>query len=162
MNHHPLNINPVSINPVSTNHANRYEAKKSGFTLLEMLLVCAVITILLGIGVINYQRFRANLELRQAQQIFVQELNRARSDSRRLSQDQTISWAAHSLVVGSREIKFLDSVELVKIKGSNDLTYVAPYGRLKATNYLFELRRGDLKREVYVYGVTGKIKALGF
>jgi prepilin-type N-terminal cleavage/methylation domain-containing protein len=137
-------------------------AQVRGFTLLEMLIVCAVLAVLLTIGVMNFQRFRATLELRQAQQIFVQELNRARSDARRLSQDQNVTWTAHSMTIGTREIQLLDSIELVKVKGSNDLTYVAPYGRLKATNYLFELRRGDLIREVYVYGVTGKIKAIGF
>lgn len=92
----------------------------------------------------------------------VQELNRARSDARKVSQDQIMTWTAHSVSVGDRTIDLGDSIELVKLKGSNDLTYTAPYGRLKVTNYLFELRRGDLKREVHVYGVTGKIKAIGF
>lgn len=133
-----------------------------GFTLIEMLIVCAVLAVLLGIGVVNFQRFRNTLELRQAQQTLVQELNRARSDSRKLSQDQVMTWTAHSLNVGSRTIHFEDSIELVKVKGSNDLTYTAPYGRLKVTNYLFELRHGDSKREIYVYGITGKIKAIGY
>jgi prepilin-type N-terminal cleavage/methylation domain-containing protein len=135
---------------------------KRGFTLLEILIVCAILAVLLGIGVMNFRRLRQNLELRQAQQILVQELNRARSDSKKLSQDQLVTWTPQSLMIGSRMVSFGDSVELVKLIGSDDLTYTAPYGRLKATNYLFELRHGDLKREVYVYGVTGKIKAIGF
>jgi hypothetical protein len=94
--------------------------------------------------------------------MLVQELNRARSDARRLSQDQLVTWTTDRLMIGPRTIDFNDSIQLVKIKGSNDLTYTAPYGRLKATNYLFELRHGNLKRDVHVYGVTGKIKAIGF
>lgn len=133
-----------------------------GFTLMEMLIVCGILGILLTIGVINFQRFRNNLELRQAQQTLVQGLNRARSDARRLSLDQLVTWTTDKLVIGTRTIDFNDSIQLVKIKGSNDLTYTAPYGRLKATNYLFELHHGNLKREVHVYGVTGKIKAIGF
>ena len=136
--------------------------KQRGFTLIEMLIVCAILAILLGIGLVNFQKFRTNLELRQAQQMLVQELNRARSDSRRLSQDQLVTWNASQLMIGTRTIDFDDSIQLVKIKGSNDLTYTAPYGRLKLTDYLFELRHGELKREVRVYGVTGKIKAIGF
>ena len=136
--------------------------RQRGFTLIEMLIVCAILAILLGIGMVNFQKFRNNLELRQAQQTLVQELNRARSDSRRLSQDQTVTWTSSQLMIGTRTVDFSDSIQLVKTIGSNDLVYTAPYGRLKLTDYLFELRHGELKREVRVYGVTGKIKAIGF
>lgn len=132
-----------------------------GFTLLEMLMVCAVVAMLLSIGIINFQRLKNNLELRQAQQVLVQTLNRARSEARSSSQDQHITWTSGSITVGEKTT-MLEGVELIKIKGGNDLTFTAPYGRLKVTNYLFELRRGNLKREVHVYGVTGKVKAIGF
>lgn len=32
-----------------------------GFTLIEMMIVCVILAVLLGIGVMNFQRFRANL-----------------------------------------------------------------------------------------------------
>ncbi|MGL4612099.1 MAG: prepilin-type N-terminal cleavage/methylation domain-containing protein [Trueperaceae bacterium] len=134
----------------------------NGFTLLELLVVLAVVTILLGIAVVNYSRYRAKLELQGAQQVFVQELNRARSDSRRLSQHQRITWTDKKLAVGDREINLSDSntVTLVKVKGSNTLSYFAPYGTIGATDYKFELRgRNNLVSSVYVYGVTGKVKA---
>jgi prepilin-type N-terminal cleavage/methylation domain-containing protein len=133
---------------------------KKGFTLIEMLIVLGVLAVLLGIGVFNFIKFRKTLELRQAQQVFVQELNRARSDARKLSQDQKITWTAHQLTIGARVIS-LGDIELLKLSGSNELIYTAPYGRLKATDYHFELRHGELKSQVRVYGVTGKIKVVG-
>jgi prepilin-type N-terminal cleavage/methylation domain-containing protein len=136
---------------------------KKGFTLLELLIVLAILAVLLGIAVNNYQRYRSRLELEQAQQVFVQTLNRARSDAKRLSQNQTITWTGELLTIGEREVVLSESsgVTLVKITGANTLTYTAPYGRVASVGeYEFELQgRGDLTSKVYVYGVTGKVKA---
>jgi prepilin-type N-terminal cleavage/methylation domain-containing protein len=133
-----------------------------GFTLLELLIVLSVLAILLGIAVTGYSRYRAGLELRQAQQTFVQELNRARSEARRLSQTQSITWTDKTIVIGPREIPLSDSgnITLRNLNSQTNLNYTAPYGRVIASEYKFELRgRGDLSTMVYVYGVTGKVKA---
>jgi prepilin-type N-terminal cleavage/methylation domain-containing protein len=133
-----------------------------GFTLLELLIVIAVVALLLGIAATNYAYYRTRLELRQAQQVLVQELNRARSDARRLSQTQVVTWTDKSITVGTREVTLSSSgaVTLVKLKGANSLEYSAPYGTIRSTDYAFELRGpGKLTNTVYVYGVTGKVKA---
>mgnify|MGYP002778727679 FL=1 len=133
-----------------------------GVTLLELLVVLSVLAILLGIAVTGYSRYRAGLELRQAQQTFVQELNRARSEARRLSQTQSVTWTDKTIVIGPREISLSDSgnVTLRNLNSQTNLNYTAPYGRVIASEYKFELRgRGDLTTMVYVYGVTGKVKA---
>lgn len=134
-----------------------------GFTLLEVLIVLAVLAVLLGIAATNYSRYRAKLELKQAQQVLVQELNRARSDARRLSQSQRVTWTDKTVLIGSREVTLSTSgaITLVQIKGAKSLEYGAPYGTIRSTDYAFELReRGGLKNTVYVYGVTGKVKAV--
>jgi prepilin-type N-terminal cleavage/methylation domain-containing protein len=149
----------------STDTANFVLCKSStgGFTLLELLIVVSILAIFLGLAVTGYSRYRAGLELQEAQQIFVQELNRARSEARRLSQTQSITWTDKTLLIGAREIPLSDSgfVTLAVIRGAKSLEYGAPYGTIRSAEYEFELRgRGNLSKKVYVYGVTGKVKAV--
>jgi prepilin-type N-terminal cleavage/methylation domain-containing protein len=148
--------------PCKASTGGSYSRANQGFTLLELLLVLAVLAVLLGIAVTGYSRYRWGLELRQAQQTFVQELSRARSEARRLSQTQRITWTDKTIIIGSREIPLSDSnnVTLRNLNSQTTLNYTAPYGRVIASEYKFELRgRGDLSAMVYVYGVTGKVKA---
>jgi prepilin-type N-terminal cleavage/methylation domain-containing protein len=167
--HTPLN-SPLSGEKAPTCDVDFVTCKQStgglsrteGFTLLELLIVIAVVALLLGIAATNYAHYRTRLELRQAQQVLVQELNRARSDARRLSQRQSVTWTDKSIIIGTREVTLSPSgvVTLVKLKGANSLEYSAPYGTIRSTDYAFELRGpGNLTNTVYVYGVTGKVKA---
>jgi type IV pilus assembly protein PilA len=57
----------------------------SGFTLLELLLVMAVIGILAAIGLMNFQAFRRSMALREAQLQVATSIERARGTSRRYS-----------------------------------------------------------------------------
>ena len=136
---------------------------RKGFTLLELVMVLTILAVLLTFGVVNWQRFRANLELRQAQQVFVQTLIRARSDARRLSQDQIITWTDQVITVQSdkreRDVHLTPSpaIRLKKVSGGNRLVYEAPYGRLTATNFSFDIEGRFSSYRVYVYGITGKV-----
>lgn len=140
--------------------------KRQAFTLLELLMVISILAVLLSIAFISLGRWRANLELQQATQVFMMELDRARSDARRTSANQQITWTADSLTIvsggSSRNVRFSEagSVKLSAASGGSSLTYRAPYGSLGIGNYEFRLS-GRFKQEmlVYVYGVTGKVVA---
>jgi type II secretory pathway pseudopilin PulG len=137
--------------------------KTKAFTLLELLLVLATLSILLLLGITGWLSFRARLTLQQAQQSFVQELNRARSDSRKLSVDQTISWTGSSVTVSAagaeRVTHFPQGVSLVQERGYESLSYSAPYGRNERTaDYRFLLKNpSGQEARVIVYGVTGQV-----
>jgi prepilin-type N-terminal cleavage/methylation domain-containing protein len=60
---------------------------KNGFTLLEMLIVIAIIGIIAAIGFVNYNKTIQVQRLREAQGQFTQAIERARTLSRRYSQD---------------------------------------------------------------------------
>lgn len=58
---------------------------RQGFTLLEILIVVAVLAVLAAIGLNTLSRFRESQKLREAQVQFSQTIERARSLSRRYS-----------------------------------------------------------------------------
>jgi prepilin-type N-terminal cleavage/methylation domain-containing protein len=60
---------------------------KNGFTLLEMLVVITIIGIIAAIGFVNYNKTIKAQRLREAQGQFAQAIERARTLSRRYSQD---------------------------------------------------------------------------
>jgi prepilin-type N-terminal cleavage/methylation domain-containing protein len=137
--------------------------KAKAFTLIELLLVLATLSILMLLGIIGWMNFRAKLTLHQAQQSFVQELNRARSDSRKLSVDQTVSWNRSSITVTAeaeeRVTHLPQGIDLVQERGYDNLTYTAPYGRNeRSTDYRFLLKNpAGQEARVIVYGVTGQV-----
>ena len=137
-------------------------SKRPGFTLLEMLIVIAILGIFLALGVSSLLNFRARLTLQQAQQVVVQELIRARSDARKLSVNQTVTWTDSSLTITandqSRTTKLPSGIKLSQNKGSAALTYSAPYSTISVGPTEFVLMdKAKHEVKVIVYGVTGKV-----
>ena len=134
---------------------------KKAFSLLELIFVVSIVAILLGIAILGIRVYNNRLELKTAEQIFVQALNNTRSEARKYSLDYEISFQEHSFtVVSSEKTKTyqLGNIKLNKLKGSKKLVYYAPYGKTKATNFEFELvSNSGQSSKVYVYGVTGKV-----
>ena len=134
---------------------------KGGLSLVELLIVTGIIGILLAISVLGIRVYNNRLELKTAEQIFIQALNNARSEARKYSLDYTIGFNEHAFSVSSRQktkTYQLGNIYLRKLKGSKTLVYSAAYGKTKATNFEFELRSASgQKTTIYVYGVTGKV-----
>ena len=143
---------------------------RRGFTLVEMLLVLGVLAVLVGIGGWAWRGVQARLELRSAQRVFVEALNRARSEARRSSLDHSVAWDAEGLslrqgdtVVFRKRFNPSSRVQLNQSgRDSGELRYTAPYGRTLATSPTFEFTHRYRERSalVIVYGLTGKVKAV--
>ena len=142
--------------------------RQRGFTLLELLITLGVVGILAGVAGFSLQHLRHRLELNNAQRTLVDTLNKARSDARRLSVDQTLSWrkgeAFLELASGdepARKIEVSTSNSIV-FQRSDRIRYNAPYGRAGASNDRITLVHKQLEKgsDVIIYGVTGKVKAV--
>ena len=138
--------------------------RKQALSLLELIFVVSIVAVLLAISALGITSYNSRLELKTAKQIFIQSLNRARSDARHNSLDYKISFNQNSITIKNNKITKtyrLGNISLNKLKGSKYLTYTAPYGKTTATNFEFELvSKNGLKTKVYVYGVTGKVADL--
>lgn len=145
----------------------------SGFTLIEILIVLAIIGILLSIGYVGVQRLNAKYRLNDAQQTITQAFNSARSDARRFSLNRQVGWNAGSantaLIIKDEVGAPLKTINLQYgiTFGTDSVTnviYYAPYSRATSegaagTNFdivLTEPRYG-LTTSVRVIGVTGKV-----
>lgn len=143
------------------------KSKKQGFTLIELLIVLAIIGILSAAGFMGLRRFTISLELRQAQQVIVRELNRARSDARKLGLTQRVSWTKDSLTV-EQDGDVIRTVNLSEFRGveidftdegkqEDSLSYSAPYSRTTATEKDIVLKRNNATASIFVFGIRGKV-----
>jgi prepilin-type N-terminal cleavage/methylation domain-containing protein len=147
---------------------NRVASKQYGFTLIELLVVMGIISILVAIAIGAYRQWRDAENFRAAQRTIFETLNQARSDARRQSRSQIISWAGET---GNSELEVCTSNGSCQtvavphgaifdvIDGPNtQFTYLAPFGRKNAAEieWLISSRNNARKAKVRVVGVTGK------
>ena len=145
---------------------------RRGLTLVETIIVLAIVAVIMTAGIVGMGQFRARLELRQAQQVVVSEFNRARSDARRSGVRQTVKWTADTITVtgddGKERVTDLSSSDTIKIifdgadvEGS--FSYDSPYSTGSASREQIMLRRGTVVGEnevsILIYGVRGKVFA---
>ena len=142
--------------------------KRAGFTLLEILVVLAIIAIIAGIFATSLIRNIRAAELREAATNVASDLRRARSLAQRGSVDQVISWGpgeVKSYLVSGKETHLLNNVRVSCHSGCgsavSSLTYQAPFGELsRPQGYVFRFTspmNGITPVDVKVVGVTGKV-----
>lgn len=142
--------------------------RDGGFTIIEMLVVIAILSVLFALGFGAYRDWRDAENFRAAQRTIFETLNQARSDARRESQHQTLSWAGRTGNDRLQVCRAEDDCQTVTlpygatfdvVDGPNTtFAYTAPFGRKTATEIEWLVRSRDEERfaRVRVYGVTGK------
>lgn len=143
---------------------------RSAFTLLELLIVLAILAILLPLALNWVGRYTAVQQVRQAQQEFVQILNRARSQARRTSTDWSVEIQADKKTIKLKQgVTDVDTLVLpsgAQISGSTPTTssivFTAPFGRKDAVDVGFSLQPtwAIVTAKVNIIGVIGKVVAV--
>jgi prepilin-type N-terminal cleavage/methylation domain-containing protein len=141
--------------------------KRSGFTLLEGLVVLAVLGILLAIATPSYLRWQANTVTNEAALQFARDIERTRTEAKRLNTPMRIELASDNsyrrINVASgatTSISLPPGVRLVGLGASMGATFSPPYGTTDAPLRSFAVSwRNDasIERTVRVVGVTGKV-----
>lgn|GEM_PF-880706 len=150
--------------------------RTSGFTLIEILLVIAIIGILLALGIPGYLNWIAASETQRDAQTLVREIQQARTLAKR-GTAQRLTTTANSNVVTVTPVEFASSawsavsgatVRTVTLEGARvgtarTLVFTPPYGAMDTTVSttpqtftLTSTRRNTQTRTVDVISLMGK------
>ena len=143
---------------------------KRGFSLLELLIVLAILGLLLGLGVPSYLRWRAQAELDEAARALAQAFQYARAEAKRANAERCVRVWREGFAIGancdtlSASTHRFSQVEVSESNYSSfpplDVTFKPPYGTTDAPLKKFTLqhtRYSQLTRNVHVIGVIGKV-----
>lgn len=144
------------------------QRRQSGFTLIEILVVIAIVGILMSLGIVNYIRNVQAAEVRDAAALITSQLRQARAQAQKDSVDMKMSWNAagqYGLAPASGTATLRDLPKGVRLRckttcEGSSVTFGAPFGELRsATGTVFEIvspHAGIRSYEVRLVGVTGK------
>lgn len=136
---------------------------RRGFTLLELLIVCAVIAILTAVGIVTFRNATERARVNDAATQVSADLQRARSASQRFNRGSVFQVTAanpraYKLTVNGQETtKTLPAG--AKFDAAKTISYSAPFGEIAgASDVELKVRSaGGTERSVRVLGVTGKV-----
>jgi len=141
---------------------------RKGISLVEFLIVLAVLGVLLGVGFVSLRSYRQSLIIREAATQVATELLNIRQQARRQSLDFSFQASAGSntyRVGRTSDLALLANKPLppgvvfqsVPL-GGGSVTFMAPYGIVNAANRTFRLRGpGNRVLDVHIVGSTGKV-----
>lgn len=148
---------------------------RGGFTLLELLLVCAIIGILGGVGILNLRNAIDQSRLRDGASQFAASLQRARSSAQRYNRDSVLTLVGTSTTATSYTLRvngqtaqqavtyrLPQGVQITSPStATKTITYTAPFGEVTAAasvaQYTVGLSGKDNKLYVKLIGLTGKV-----
>ncbi len=135
-----------------------------GFTLIEVLIVLAVLGIVLAIAGNSLLGYLQSQQMREAAQQVAGDLERVRSGAMRYNRDATfeiISATSYRMTVNgvAQTITLPDSAQITSTPANATLTYSAPYSELSSAQATIVVKRtGSTKQTTLrTVGVTGKV-----
>ena len=142
--------------------------KEEGFSLLELLLVCAIIGILGAVVTTTFTGATRRSQVSEASAQLASDLQRARSSAQRFNQNAVIRIATttattYTLTLGTQAAitRTLPTNTQVSVTAAPlVITYSAPFGEMSpmtGATLTARSRNGSEARAVRVLGVTGKV-----
>lgn len=138
---------------------------REGFSMIEIIIILAVLGIFLGVGTPSYLRWRAETQVQQAATQIAQSLEQQRSAAKRNNEAREVRFSSgDQFRVADRDYTLPQGVSLVLAEPVT-VTYFPPYGARTAggaevaPNEAVELRwhgNDSIRRVVRVVGVMGK------
>ena len=139
-----------------------------GVSLVEFLIVLAVLSILLGVGFVSLRSYQQSLAIREAATQVATELQGIRQQARRQSVNFSFQASANSSTYRVGRTSDLASLPGKSLPrgvtfqrvpaGGGRVTFLAPYGIVDAANRTYELQGpGGRILYVHVVGSTGKV-----
>ena len=134
---------------------------RRGFSMIEIIIVIAVLSILMAIATPNYRRWRANVQVGQVTEQFVQDINKQRSEAKRTNSTRAISFGSNSYTPnGGSTYTMPPTIVFQPIDSTANLSFQSPYGTSNEPLRTFEVRWASdpsIKRTVRLVGVMGKV-----
>ncbi len=139
-------------------------AKSYGFSLLELLIVTAIISVLLVGSLGYYQNFRIHSLVNEAAQKVASDLEKERFESERFNEERTLSIDSNTpeQYLANGVTQYLpNGIALTKAGRSKSVTFYPPYGTTSASERSFLVSWKNQPERYYKYirvvGVTGKV-----
>lgn len=141
------------------------QRSQQGFTILELLLVCAVVGILSAVGLTTFRSAVNRSKVSEASAQIMADLQRARSAAQRYNQDGIFKVAAdnatsYTLTIGSGTPSTRALPTGTQIASAVTITYSSPFGETSVAPSPIRVsfpNRGVKSRIISVIGVTGKV-----
>lgn len=142
--------------------------RESGLSIIELLLVCAIIGILGAVGAANFRNASERARVAEASAQLAADLQRARSNAQRLNQGAVLRIATttattYTLTLGAQApiTRTLPTNTQVSIAAAPlVITYSAPFGEMTpmaGAVLTARSRNSQEAREIRVLGLTGKV-----
>ncbi|MDP9764285.1 pilus assembly FimT family protein [Deinococcus enclensis] len=156
------------------NHASH---SKQGFTLIEVLVVIAILGILMAVGISNYARWRANSAVMEGAQQFARDVDRTRTSAKRENACWQIKLTSSSNSTSYQLLRFTNTdcsgtanrtqtrslptgTRLSFLSGQPEyINFFPPYGTTDSAPNRYEIKwaaNSLIKRAVHVSSILGK------